>query len=217
MKRRYAIVGGGPKRYIPNLKKFENENTIWIGADQGSEVIIENEIPLDIAIGDFDSVSLSSLEVIKEHAQIFDPFPDEKNETDLELAIKKAISFQAEEILLFGVTGGRLDHSLVNIQILYPIWQSGIRATIIDLQNRVELVGDGIHTIQQDNNYPYVSFLPVTLDVHQLSLQGFYYPLKEAHLSFGSTRCISNYLIKDHGTFSFSKGIVLVIRSKDLF
>jgi thiamine pyrophosphokinase len=46
-------------------------------------------------------------------------------------------------------------------------------------------------------------------------LEGFKYPLKNRHIFFGSTLCISNELIYDFGTYSFTNGILLVIRSCD--
>jgi thiamine pyrophosphokinase len=61
----------------------------------------------------------------------------------------------------------------------------------------------------------YVSFVPLTLNVKGLNLEGFKYPLKDRHITIGSTLCISNELIGDNGTFSFSEGILLVIRSND--
>ncbi|MCP3031148.1 thiamine diphosphokinase [Halobacillus sp. A1] len=216
MRKKYAIVGGGPKRYIPDLTEYQEDVMTWVGADQGAVVILENNMPLHKAIGDFDSVDEQSFQRIKEEAKDFSIYPNEKDETDLELALQYVKSLQASELFLFGVTGGRLDHALINIQLLYPLWKEGIKAAIIDAQNKVELVGAGSHKIHKDSDYQYVSFLPVTLDIRKLSLSGFSYPLNEADLSYGSTRCISNYLIEDEGTFSFTEGILLVIRSKDI-
>ncbi|MBA2174184.1 thiamine diphosphokinase [Halobacillus locisalis] len=214
--KKIAVVGGSPKAYIPDLKAFDQEDMVWIGADQGAEVLIENDIVPDIAIGDFDSVSKVSKERIKQTSQSFVEYPDEKDETDLELAINEALKQNPSHIVLFGVTGGRIDHSLANIQLLYPLMQQGIKGTIIDQQNQVELVFAGEHTLKLNEAYPYVSFLPVTLEVSGITLKGFYYPLDEADVPYGSTLCISNQLIEDEGTFSFHSGILLVIRSKDL-
>ncbi|MFD2925478.1 thiamine diphosphokinase [Halobacillus naozhouensis] len=214
--KKIAIVAGGPKDFVPDLSKFDENNILWIGADLGAEVILEQGRRLDIAVGDFDSVSSESLMRIKESAGRTDTYPNEKNETDLEIALLEALKYQPEQILLFGVTGGRLDHTMVNIQILYPLLTKGIKGTIIDQQNQVELVGQGVHTLKKISQYPYVSFLPVTLAIKGLSLEGFYYPLLDAELSYGSTRCISNQLIEDRGTFSFTEGILLVIRSHDV-
>ncbi|WP_226578620.1 thiamine diphosphokinase [Halobacillus litoralis] len=214
--RKIAIVGGGPKEYIPDLVPYNKENYLWIGADQGAEVLIENGIAPDLAIGDFDSVTEASFAKIKEQAERVVTYPDEKDETDLELAVNEALEREAQHILLFGVTGGRMDHSQANIQLLYPLMQRKVKGTVIDRQNQVEIVTHGEHTIKADEQYPYISFLPVTLDVKDLTLHGFYYPLQRAYLPFGSTLCISNRLIEDTGTFSFESGILLVIRSTDL-
>jgi len=211
-----AIVGGGPKAYIPDLKSFDQEERIWIGADQGAEVLLEHDICPDVSIGDFDSVNQASLEKIKEISIQFKPYPNEKDETDLELAINQALNWNPKHILLFGVTGGRIDHSMANLQLLYPLLKKGVRCTIRDHQNQVELAAEGEHTLKADNEFPYVSFLPMTLEVTGLTLQGFYYPLQNAHLPYGSTLCVSNCLIHNTGTFSFRSGILLVIRSKDL-
>ena len=61
----------------------------------------------------------------------------------------------------------------------------------------------------------YISFVPVSLNINGLTLEGFKYPLKDCHISIGSTLCISNELIRDYGTFSFSEGILIVVRSSD--
>ncbi|MCA0969247.1 thiamine diphosphokinase [Halobacillus litoralis] len=216
MTKTIAIVGGSPKGYIPDLKEFDDDHVMWIGADQGAEVLLHQGITPDLAIGDFDSVSAPSRKNIQARARIFKDYPDEKDETDLELAIREAQKRNPEHILLFGVTGGRADHTLANIQTLFPLRKKGINATIIDRQNRVSLVEPGKHTLKTNRSYPYVSFLPVTLEVTGITLEGFYYPLHEADLPYGSTLCVSNQLIEDTGTFSFRSGILLVIRSKDL-
>ncbi|ARI77525.1 thiamine diphosphokinase [Halobacillus mangrovi] len=216
MSRTVAIIGGGPKTFIPDLTAYDKDGVLWIGADQGAEVLLERELIPDFSIGDFDSVSKASLEKIKEKSAAYEVYPNEKDETDLELAIRKALKWEPQHILLFGVTGGRMDHSLANIQLLYPLMQKNVQAKIIDVQNQVELVSSGVHTIEADEHYPYLSFLPITLEVKKLTLTGFYYPLTEAYLPYGSTLCISNRLIQEAGTFSFESGILLVIRSKDL-
>jgi thiamine pyrophosphokinase len=214
--RTVAIVGGGPKPFVPDLSFHNSSEQLWIGADQGAEVLLEQGIVPDMAIGDFDSVSKPSYNTIKAQAKCYKEYPNEKDETDLELAIMEALKWNPEHILLFGVTGGRMDHSLANIQLLYPLLQKNVKAKIIDVQNQVELVSAGRHTIEADEQYPYLSFLPITLEVKNLSLTGFYYPLSDAYLPYGSTLCISNMLIQEAGTFSFDSGILLVIRSKDL-
>ncbi|XBO87183.1 hypothetical protein AAGG52_10200 [Bacillus licheniformis] len=66
-----------------------------------------------------------------------------------------------------------------------------------------------------DQTKPYISFLPFTETVKNLSLKGFKYSLNKCHIALGSTLCISNELIHSQGAFSFSEGILIMIRSTD--
>lgn len=86
---------------------------------------------------------------------------------------------------------------------------------MIDSKNHLELKFAGSYTIKRCENYPIVSFIPLTQEVSGLTLEGFYYPLSKATIHMGSTLSISNKLISNNGTFSFDDGIVLVVRSRD--
>src|SRR5699024_9767479 len=138
-----GIVGNGPSSLIPNLHRYKEEVDFWIGADRGALTILAHELQVDIAMGDFDSTSETETKMIKQAAQKFICFPAEKDETDIELTIEEALKLKPEIIYLFGVTGGRLDHELINIQILHTLVQSGWRAKIMDQQNEVELILPG--------------------------------------------------------------------------
>lgn len=209
-----GIIGNGPSYLIPELSMYD-EIDIWIGADKGALSIIEHSLELDFAIGDFDSVDHNELSIIKKHAKIFEQYEVEKDFTDLELALEKAISLNPTFIYFFGVTGGRLDHTLINIQLLERVTRNEIQGIIIDNHNMVELKDPGKYEIENDSYYPTISFIPITKEVKNLSLDGFYYPLRNAILKMGSTLSISNKLMRKIGTFSFDEGIVLVVRSRD--
>lgn len=208
-----AIVGGGPSQYIP--ENFYEDVSFWIGADGGAQVLMERGMRVDLAIGDFDSVTSDTLRKIKEEAYETKVYSREKDETDLELAVQEAISKGADHILFYGVTGGRMDHTLANIQLLYPMIQQNLKGTIVDRQNEMEVKLPGVHTVEYSDDYPYVSFIPLSLKVKSLSLQGFKYHLEAEDLPIGSTLCLSNELEKETGTYSFEEGIVLTIKSRD--
>jgi thiamine pyrophosphokinase len=100
--------------------------------------------------------------------------------------------------------------------LLRPIIQEKqTRITLIDRNNFIYAVKSGVHSIPLLPEFRYVSFFPITPIVRNLSLKGFKYPLTDCHIPLGSTLCISNELINDSGTFSFDKGILMVIRSRD--
>jgi thiamine pyrophosphokinase len=209
-----GIIGNGPASLLPDLSLYHESVDIWIGADKGALSIIEHNIKLDFAVGDFDSVNDKELGIIKKLANSFEQYEVEKDFTDLELALKKAFSFNPTTIYLFGVTGGRLDHTLINIQLLEQVLNNKSQGLIIDCYNQLELYYPGSYTLKNDDHYPTVSFIPITKEVKGMTLTGFYYPLTKATIKMGSTLSISNKLILKNGTFSFDEGIVLVVRSR---
>ncbi|MEH7389151.1 thiamine diphosphokinase [Bacillus sp. JJ1474] len=211
------ILAGGPVTLLPNLSIYKQEGDIWVGVDRGVLPLLSFEIHPSIAFGDFDSVSDEEMAMIEEHIADLKRYMPEKDETDMELALNWAIKQKPELIRIFGATGGRLDHFLANIQLLVkPLLQDeDTQIEIIDQSNIIYIRGPGNHEIRRNLQFKYVSFIPLTMEITGLTLKGFKYPLKDQHVPMGSTLCISNELINDIGNFLFSKGIIMVVRSKD--
>src|SRR5690625_8546 len=134
-----AIVGNGPCKLLPELSKYINEIDVWIGADRGALTLIDHGIEVAYAVGDFDSINKCENEQIKNYAKEYLRFPAEKDYTDIEIALLKAYELNPTKIYLFGVTGGRLDHGLVNIQLLHSILKKEIQGIIIDKYNKIKL------------------------------------------------------------------------------
>ncbi|MDP4082992.1 MAG: thiamine diphosphokinase [Bacillota bacterium] len=211
------IVAGGPEEFLPHLNEFNDENCIWVGVDRGVFYLLERKVKPFIAFGDFDSVSSLELHEIEKQVAHLKRFNPEKDETDLELAMNWALGQKPTEIRIFGATGGRLDHFFGNVQLLIkPVMANlSINLSLIDKKNIVFVKGPGNYSILKDPHFKYISFIPVSLHVRDLTLRSFKYPLNDCHISLGSTLCISNELIDDVGTFSFSEGILIVVRSHD--
>lgn len=214
--RTIAIVAGGPNSNIPELEQYNKEIDLWIGADKGALTLIQSGVTPDIAIGDFDSLDEKEKQLVQEKSIEFQCHPIEKDETDLEIAINYAIEKCPCDLYLFGGTGGRLDHELANIQLLYKLKEKNINGVIIDENNWIELRFPGTHTIENDSNYKNISFLPFSNKVIGISLEGFYYKLNNKNIFWGSTLCISNTLLNEKGYYSFREGILLVIKSRDV-
>ncbi|MFC2950153.1 thiamine diphosphokinase [Virgibacillus sediminis] len=210
-----GIVGNGPPALCADLAKFTEHVDVWIGADRGAMTLVEQQMPVDFAVGDFDSVDDQQMSLIKQAAASYEGYPSEKDETDLEIALLKAFDLQPHTIYLFGVTGGRLDHELVNIQLLYSVIHKGIRGIVADSSNLLEMTLPGSYQVESNPDFPLISFIPYSREVSGLSLSGFKYPLVKEDISWGSTLCISNELISKYGTFSFDEGILLLVKSRD--
>ncbi|MCM2533458.1 thiamine diphosphokinase [Neobacillus pocheonensis] len=211
------IVAGGPETLLPDLNDYAGENVIWVGVDRGVFHLLQRNIKPLIAFGDFDSVTPEELSVIESQVKEMNRFKPEKDETDTELALDWALKQNPKSIQLFGGTGGRLDHLFANVQLLVDPLIKGNFTNIylIDRHNHLTIKGPGHYTIEKKKAEKYISFVPVTLNITNLTLVGFKFPLTNRHISLGSTLCISNELIDDYGTFSFSEGILIMIRSHD--
>ena len=147
---------------IAELKKLHTSETIFIGADRGALHLLQMGIIPHEAVGDFDSVSENEYKTIIEAVRIVDRFRAEKNETDTELAVERAMTYHPEKIILTGVTGGRLDHAESALHLLYrfqtefPHIQFAIRNPL----NELTMLNPGIHELTQEKQLPYVSFFP---------------------------------------------------------
>ena len=79
--------------------------------------IIKRGYKLSLSIGDFDTTTHLD-EILKSSIEV-KKYPKEKDEIDLELALKYIDSYYQDcEILIYNATLGRLDHELVTIKLL---------------------------------------------------------------------------------------------------
>jgi thiamine pyrophosphokinase len=207
------IVGGGPSEQLPSLPEYDGKQVRWLGVDRGTKTLLEAGIRPVKAFGDFDSLTEEEIVSLQKTLNDMDIWPAEKDKTDMEIALDWAVEQGADKIRIFGATGGRLDHLFGNVQLLIKYADRDIE--IIDRQNVLTVHLPGAYTVSYDERYHYVSYIPISRDIKGLTLKGFKYPLTNCHIFRGSTLCISNELIQSSGTFSFSEGILMMIRSSD--
>lgn len=203
-----AIVGGGrlSKQFIAEIVKSD----YVIGVDRGAYWLIVNKITPDIAIGDFDSVSLRELKEIKKRVKTIKKYPPEKDATDMELAALHAITLQPKEVIMYGAIGTRLDHSIGNVQLLERLHGMGI---LRDRNNEVRIIS-GRTTVKKDARYHYVSLLPIT-ETLEVTLSGFFYDVTRAFILRGQTLGVSNEIRGHEATIEVHQGKALVVRSRD--
>lgn len=211
------IVAGGPRNLIPDLSLFIDHADLWAGVDLGVRTIIQAGITPDIAVGDFDSVSEEEWHQIEKKVPAIHKYRPEKDETDMELALKWAVGQAPKKIVIFGATGGRLDHFLANAFLAAGYKQNypDITFELIDANNTISVWLPGSYSLERDPMKKYISFIPVFNHVTGLTLTGFKYPLNDHTVPPGSSLCISNELIQQTGHFSFENGILMMIRSMD--
>ncbi|RJS62143.1 thiamine diphosphokinase [Bacillus sp. PK3_68] len=212
------LVAGGPEKELPDLRGFHETDTYWIGVDRGTVYLLNRGIKPQAAFGDFDSVSEEEWQFIQQEVKTIHTFPAEKDETDLELALRWSISLQPKQLTILGATGGRIDHFFGTISLLTSNQMNfrHMEVEIIDRSNRLSVChGPMKRKVRKDSSYKYFSFFPITKEVKGFTLEGFKYPLTNHTVQLGSTLYVSNELIGESGTFSFTNGILMVVRSSD--
>ncbi|MBM6839873.1 thiamine diphosphokinase, partial [Clostridium saudiense] len=95
-------------------------------------------------VGDFDSASMDKVNYLKECGAIKIEFNPEKDFTDSDSALNLAIEEGANEVVLLGVTGTRLDHTFGNLGLLTSALKRSVKATIINENNKIFIVNNSI-------------------------------------------------------------------------
>lgn len=211
------ICAGGPVGELPDLAAYESDESIFIGVDRGAIHLLDKGIVPVEAVGDFDSVSEAEFSRIKESVERVYSFQSEKDETDTELAMARAIAYHPKEVILTGVTGGRLDHFESALHLLYRIQSEhkDVAFLIRNATNELSLFYPGVHRVKRNAQLPYVSFFPFGSIVEGLTLTGFKYETVNERMELGMTRFTSNEPITEVCTISFRQGICLMVRSSD--
>ena len=178
----------------------------YIGVDRGVEILVKQGITPIYAIGDFDSIE--NIEILKELK--IERLPTRKDVTDTHAALEYALEQGYDEIDIYGVTGGRLDHFLSAMCLLEKY--ADIKIRIIDQQNIIQLLLPGSHHVYHDE-YKYFSLYALS-DTY-LDIEGAQYPLNHYFLQRHDPLCVSNQVAQNRATITNSKAVILV-RSRDL-
>ena len=148
-----AVFAGG------QLADFSTGFDVYVGVDRGSLFLIENQLPLDLAVGDFDSVSQDELQLIKKTAKAFVQACPEKDDTDTELALKKVFEqYPKAQVTIFGAFGGRIDHMMSNLFLPGDVDIAPFMRQIIlrDKQNSVQFYPAGTCHVMPEDGMTYV-------------------------------------------------------------
>jgi thiamine pyrophosphokinase len=207
----HAFIITGGAIHPDNIPERPEKDALVIAADSGLDNAKALGIEVSAVVGDYDSLGHapdvpSSVEVVT--------VPTEKDVTDTQLAVETAIERGADDIVIIGGLGGRLDHTLSNLAILEELTAKKVRCVIEDGQNRVRLLSSD-STILPRSGYTYVSLLALDPIVKGVEIEGVKYPLKNAKLSRTFQYAVSNEITGNCCFISVRKGALLVVESRD--
>ena len=171
-------------------------------ADAGYLLARKLNLPIDAVIGDFDSADAPEGERILRH-------PVMKDDTDAMLCIRYALEMGIREIHLVGGLGGRLDHTLANLQNLSYAAGQGAKATLCDGRVWVEAVHNGSTRVPRTPGK--LSVFALSGRCAGVSIRGAKYNLEDAVLTSDFPLGMGNDFAEDFAQIGVKEGTLLVV------
>ena len=196
----------------PSLARLIKQKDVIVCVDGGLRHAETLGLIPDLVLGDMDSVDQDRLAALPASVEIVQ-YPVEKDETDLELALSRVADQGYGRVLVAGISGGRIDHTLANIHLMARhdwcgelcFWEQGQMAWFLAGGGTLELEQHAGHTL---------SLIPMADRVTGVTTRGLKYPLEKADLIFGTTRGISNIVQMPYAQVSFVSGRLLVVLTR---
>ncbi len=187
-------------------------SSLVVAADGGARVARHYGLTPDIVIGDMDSLSNEESSALHSAGVKFRRFPAEKDQTDLELALRWAVDQGLKDIQIIGGLGGRFDQTMGNVQLLALPELAEARVRLISGNESIWLAKPG-NTIIQGEAGDTLSLIPFTAVVHDITTKNLHYPLKGEDLVLGPARGMSNVMETAQAEVTFREGILLIVHT----
>lgn len=198
----FAAAKGEPKEFIPET------DDLVIAADAGFLKLKKYGAKPHIILGDFDS-----MEEIPNEGEII-KHPVKKDDTDTILAVKTGFERGFTRFVIYGGTGGRLDHTLANLQTLSFIAERGGQGFLCGNNFTATALKNG-QICFSEKAKGNISVFSATNSC-EISIEGLLYPLKNATITHDFPLGVSNEFIGEKSKITVLGGTALIIWSGDL-
>ena len=180
-------------------------NSYVIGVDKGAIFLYQHNVKMNLAVGDFDSISNEELDIIRASTKVIKLNPI-KDDSDTEHAIKLVKDY--DEILILGAIQGRRVEHFYSI-LLYLELNKNI---VLKDNNSLIYYRENSFKVAK-NDYKFISFFSLD-DNTTITLNGFKYNLNKYNLKRLDPLCLSNEKQADEVNVEL-EGKLLVIETKD--
>lgn len=207
LKRRAVIFGSAPATDWSFLQNYLRQDDAIICADGGRNTAERLGLHPDWYVGDDDSGGYAG-------NCPADLLPSEKDVTDLDMAVSRALREGYAELLLCGCTGGRQDHHFSAVGQLERIWCAGARGMILDPFNEIQLLTPGKTEVPTVPAYHYFGIVPLDRVLERVTITGAKYEISQVNLYRWESLGISNECLPDQPcVVEVQSGIGLLVRS----
>jgi thiamine pyrophosphokinase len=209
---RIIIFANGELPDPNKARSFIQRDDYIICADGGTRHALALGLQPNLIIGDLDSVDEAALKQFKDAGVNVESYPEDKNETDLELAIHRAIDLNPKQIVIVAALGGRLDQTLANITLLTNPRLSHFDARLDDGVEEILLCRDRVQV--QGRSGDIVSLIPWLGAVSRITTTDLKWVLHKETLHPDKTRGVSNEMTGETASISIGSGLLLVIHRR---
>ena len=198
-----------------NVQEIEKrEEDYAIAVDGGMLYCNLLGIEPDYYIGDFDSLEeeqRQELQSLKQHRPEFvKQLNPEKDDTDTLSAIKYGLEKGYREFHIYAGMGGRLEHTIANLQSLIYLKNRGAKGYLMDAENMCLIIQNETVSFQKEME-GYLSLFSMENCAEGVDISGMKYPLENAVLTNEFPIGIDNEFIGQPASISVKQGTLLVI------
>lgn len=173
-----------------------------VAADGGYRYLQEADIVPNAVIGDFDS-----LKGIPKHPNVIQ-LKAEKDQTDLYEAMRLGLSKGYKRFIIYGGTGGRLDHTIANIQLLCELANLGCSGILMGQKQIITVIKNDTLQLTGSGKISVFSLSSQSLGV---TLKGLKYPLNNYTMTNRYPIGVSNEFTGAPASVSVKDGELLLI------
>lgn len=195
------VVGAG-ENY--GLDFTPRSNDFVIAADAGFQVLEQNGIRIDMVIGDFDTLNF-----VPEHSNVI-VLNREKDDTDMRAAVCEGIKAGYKTFHIYGGTGGRIEHTIANMQLLTELSSNGRQGFLFGRDYIITALTNGTFDFPA-NLSGFISIFSHSDKAEGVCLKGLKYELQNAVLANTYPLGVSNEFMGEKSSISVTKGTLLIV------
>lgn len=211
MEHTVVVVTGGAPPHPGVVERLPHPVTV-VAADSGLDHALTLGLPVDVVVGDLDSVSARALAEAEDAGIPVERHATDKDAVDTELAIAAALARGAERLVVVAGAGDRLDHLLASLALLTQPALRGVRVeAYVGEAHAVALQGPGVVELDGAAG-ELVSLLPAHGNAQGVTTAGLRFPLTGETLVSWASRGVSNVLLGGTATVQLERGALLVVR-----
>jgi len=158
----------------------------------------------DLVVGDFDSLGF-----VPEHETVV-RHPVRKDDTDTLLAVKLGLARGYRQFVILGGIGGRLDHTVANIQTLAYLAAQGAKGCLVGEKESALLLQNGSMRFAPGQTGA-ISVFAFGASASGVTEEGLDYPLESATLACDYPLGVSNAFTGAPARIAVERGSLLVI------